>query len=60
MKKLMELIKREDGVTAPEYALIAALVAVIIIGAVTLLGTNVQAAFNRIGVVIGGAVGVGG
>ena len=41
MKKFMELIKREDGVTAPEYALIAALVAVFIIGAVTLLGTNV-------------------
>ena len=40
MKKFMELIKREDGVTAPEYALIAALVAVFIIGAVTLLGTN--------------------
>ena len=35
MKKLMELIKREDGVTAPEYALIAALIAVVIIGAVT-------------------------
>ena len=31
MKKFMELIKREDGVTAPEYALIAALVAVVII-----------------------------
>ncbi len=38
MKKLMELVKREDGVTAPEYALIAALIAVVIIGAVTLLG----------------------
>ena len=57
MKKLMELIKREDGVTAPEYALIAALVAVIIIGAVTLLGTNVRAAFNAIANAIGGATG---
>ena len=57
MKKLMELIKREDGVTAPEYALIAALVAVIIIGGVTLLGTNVQAAFNAIATAIGAAIG---
>ena len=48
MKKLMELIKREDGVTAPEYALIAALVAVIIIGGVTLLGQNVDITFRAI------------
>ena len=35
MKKFMELIKREDGVTAPEYALIAALIAGVIILVVT-------------------------
>ena len=57
MKKLMGLFKREDGVTAPEYALIAALIAVVIIAGVTLLGTNVQAAFNAIAVAIGGAIG---
>ena len=55
MKKLMELIKREDGVTAPEYALIAALVAVAIIVAVRLLGTNIAAAFNTIATAVGGA-----
>ena len=48
MKKLMELVKREDGVTAPEYALIAALIAVVIIGAVTLLGSAVERTFNTI------------
>ena len=42
MKKVMELVKKEDGVTAPEYALIAALIAVVIIGAVTLLGQAVE------------------
>ena len=57
MKKLMEFVKREDGVTAPEYALIVALVAVVIIGAVTLLGTGVQAAFNAIANAIGAATG---
>jgi len=55
MKKLMGLFKREDGVTAPEYALIASLIAVVIIVAVRLLGTNVDAAFNAIATAIGGA-----
>ena len=56
MKKFMELFKREDGVTAPEYALIAALVAVVIIIAVTALGTNVAAAFQAIADAIGAAI----
>lgn len=38
----------EEGVTAIEYGLIAALIAVFIIGAVTLVGSNVQAIFNAI------------
>ena len=53
----MELVKREDGVTAPEYALIAALVEVVIIIAVTALGPNVAAAFQRIADAIGTAIG---
>ena len=48
MKKLMEFIKREDGVTAPEYALIAALIAGVIIGAVTLRGGQISATFTNI------------
>lgn len=48
MKKLMELVKREEGVTAPEYALIAALIAVVIIGAVTLLGGAIERTFTTI------------
>jgi len=48
MKKLMELVKREDGVTAPEYALIAALIAVVIIGAVTALGGAIERTFTNI------------
>ena len=48
MKKLMELIKREDGVTAPEYALIAALIAGVIVLVVTDLGTAVLGAFQLI------------
>ncbi|QWE17640.1 Flp family type IVb pilin [Polynucleobacter sp. AP-Nino-20-G2] len=40
--------KGEEGVTAIEYALIAALVAVVIIGGATLLGTNLNTLFTNI------------
>jgi pilus assembly protein Flp/PilA len=36
------------AVTAIEYALIAALIAVVIIGAVTSLGTGVSSTFNSV------------
>jgi pilus assembly protein Flp/PilA len=41
-------IKDQAGVTAIEYGLIAALIAVVIIGAVTTLGTKVQSTFNAV------------
>jgi pilus assembly protein Flp/PilA len=41
-------VKDQAGVTAIEYGLIAALIAVVIIGAVTTLGTKVQSTFNSI------------
>jgi pilus assembly protein Flp/PilA len=39
----------DRGVTAIEYALIAALIAVVIIGAVTAMGTGVSGTFNSVG-----------
>ena len=41
-------LKSKRGVTAIEYGLIAALIAVAIIVAVTLVGTNLQLTFNMI------------
>jgi pilus assembly protein Flp/PilA len=41
-------VRCEDGVTAIEYGLIAALIAVAIITAVTLVGTNLSALFSAI------------
>jgi pilus assembly protein Flp/PilA len=41
-------IKNQKGVTAIEYGLIASLVAVVIITAVTLVGTNLSTTFNTI------------
>jgi pilus assembly protein Flp/PilA len=40
--------REEDGVTAIEYGLIAALIAVVIITAVRLVGTDLTAVFNRV------------
>jgi pilus assembly protein Flp/PilA len=45
---MRELIRREEGVTAIEYGLIAALIAVVIIAAVTVVGQGVQGTFNTI------------
>ncbi|HUI18515.1 MAG TPA: Flp family type IVb pilin [Alphaproteobacteria bacterium] len=41
-------LRSKRGVTAIEYGLIAALIAVAIIAAVTLLGTDLEATFNMI------------
>ncbi len=50
MKQLMQrFIREEDGVTAIEYGLIAALIAVVIIAAVTLVGTELEKTFNYVG-----------
>ena len=46
MEKLIRFFKDEEGVTAIEYGLIAALLSVMIIGAVTATSTAVQATFN--------------
>ncbi len=46
--KLNELKFDKRAVTAIEYALIAALIAVVIITAVTTLGKNVSATFNKV------------
>jgi len=40
--------QEEEGVTAIEYGLIAALIAVVIIGALTVVGTNLNAVFQFI------------
>jgi len=46
----------EKGATAVEYGLIVALIAVVIIGAVVLLGLNLEAVFNFIAERIGAVV----
>ena len=52
---LFRFAQDESGVTALEYGLIAALIACVIIPAVTLLGGNVGGAFNIIAAAIAAA-----
>ena len=47
-QSLTAVAKDRRGVTAMEYGLIAALVAVVIIASVTLVGTRLDAIFNAI------------
>lgn len=47
-KALRQLKKDEAGVTMVEYGLMAALIAVVCIGAVTLLGTTLSAKFTAV------------
>ena len=49
MKKLIKrFLMEEDGVTAIEYGLIAGLIAIVIIGVVILVGTKLNAVFNKV------------
>jgi pilus assembly protein Flp/PilA len=49
MKNLVSrFLKNESGATAIEYGLIAAGIAVVIITAVQLVGTNLSATFNKV------------
>lgn len=48
VQSVKNFMKEEDGVTAIEYGLIAALIAVVIIAAVRLVGQDLLAVFNNI------------
>ena len=48
MRLIIKFMKDESGATAIEYGLIAALIAVVIITALTSVGTNLSTKFNSI------------
>jgi pilus assembly protein Flp/PilA len=48
MTKFLKLFKNEEGATAIEYGLIAALIAVAAIGAMTSIGTSLNNTFNNV------------
>ncbi|UTY58816.1 Flp family type IVb pilin [Massilia sp. erpn] len=49
MNAIKNFLRDEQGVTAIEYGLIAALIAVVIIGAVTIVGTQLNKTFTAVG-----------
>jgi len=56
MRKLqqfvVDFVKREDGPTAVEYAVMLALIIVVCIGAITALGSNANKTFTTAGSVL--------
>jgi pilus assembly protein Flp/PilA len=48
MKFVRKMLKNEEGATAIEYGLIAALIAVAAIGAMTSLGSKLGSTFNNV------------
>jgi len=48
MERMMDFFRGEEGVTAIEYSLIAALIAIVIIAMVTAAGEQVVAVFTRV------------
>jgi pilus assembly protein Flp/PilA len=48
MSKFLKLIKNNEGATAIEYGLIAALIAVAAIGAMTSIGTKLSSSFSNV------------
>ncbi|MBA3813706.1 MAG: Flp family type IVb pilin [Alphaproteobacteria bacterium] len=49
MESFKNFFEKDDGVTAIEYGLIAALIAIVIIAAVTTIGTKLSTNFTSIG-----------
>jgi pilus assembly protein Flp/PilA len=45
----VDFLRREDGPTAVEYAVMLALIIVVCIAAISLLGSNTEATFAKVG-----------
>ncbi len=58
-KLFARFAKDESGATAIEYGLIAALIAVGIIGAATTLGSSISDTFGRVSTELDGAIATG-
>ena len=53
-KSLVSFLKKEDGPTAVEYAVMLALIIVVCLAAITVVGTNSSQTFSKVGSAIGG------
>ena len=57
MEKPRRFFEDEEGVTAIEYGLIAALIALVIVGAVVAIGTTLSGSFTTVSTDVSGAGG---
>jgi pilus assembly protein Flp/PilA len=53
MKKIIDFFKNEEGATVPEYALMLAVIAAVVLAAVTAIGNNSNTRFNQVATAIG-------
>jgi pilus assembly protein Flp/PilA len=53
VKSAIEFLKREDGPTAVEYAVMLALIIVVCIAAITAIGENANETFSSVGSTLG-------
>jgi pilus assembly protein Flp/PilA len=49
LKNVVAFLKKEDGPTAVEYAVMLALIIVVCIAAITAIGTNANSTFSTVG-----------
>lgn len=54
MRRILDVFRSEKGASLVEYALIAALIAVVAIGALTLLGGSIRNQLQNVANAIGG------
>lgn len=47
--RLAHLLKKQEGQTLVEYALLLVLIAIVVIGAVKLIGTNANTTYSKVG-----------
>jgi pilus assembly protein Flp/PilA len=52
MEKLLKFLNDDKGASAVEYGLLVALIAAVIVGAVTLLGGNLKATFDYVASIV--------
>ena len=48
LHNLISMLRDEDGATMVEYGLLVALIALVALGAITTLGTNLSGLFNNV------------
>jgi pilus assembly protein Flp/PilA len=52
MERLLKFLKDDKGASAVEYGLLVAMIAAVIVGAVTLIGANLQTTFNYVASIV--------